>query len=95
MPKRPGITEKISVSVNREDLKILRKRADRVHDGNLSAVIAEIVARAREQENLEGLLEWLGGPGSMTKQEQDEIDRELLGQPRRRHKKARNKKKAA
>lgn len=90
MSKRAGITEKISVSVNRDDLRILKKRAKRLHDGNLSAVIAEIIARAREQEGLADLLDWLGGPASLTKQEEEEIDRELLGQPkvpRRRKKK--------
>ena len=82
MPKRAGITEKISVSVNRDDLRILKKRAKRLHGGNLSAVIAEIIAHAREQEGLADLLDWLGGPASMTKEEEQEIDRELLGQPK-------------
>lgn len=79
MAKRAGITEKISISVNREDLNILKKRAKRLHGGNVSAVIAEIIARAKEQELLTELLDWLGGPGSMTKEEEDEIDLELLG----------------
>jgi hypothetical protein len=82
MAKRAGITEKISVSVDRGDLVILRKRAKRLHGGNVSAVIAEIIARAKEQEGLAELLDWLGGPASMTKSEADEIDRELLGRPK-------------
>lgn len=93
MSKRAGITEKISVSVNRDDLKLLKKRAQRLHDGNLSAVIAEIIARAREQEGLADLLDWLGGPASMTEQEEEAIDRELLGQPK--VSKSRKRKKAA
>ena len=82
MAKRAGVTDKISISVNRDDLRILKKRADRLHNGNLSAVIAEIIARAREQEGLTNLLDWLGGPASMTEREEREIDRELLGSPK-------------
>ena len=91
MSKRAGVNAKISVSVNQDDLRILKKRAKRLHDGNLSAVIAEIIARAREQEGLADLLGWLGGPGLMSKEEEEAIDRELLGQttqPKRRRKKA-------
>ena len=83
MAKRAGVTEKISVSVDRADLAILRKRAKRLHGGNVSAVIAEIIARAKEQEGIAELLDWLGGPASMTKEEEEEIDRELLGSPNR------------
>lgn len=79
MAKRAGVTEKISVSVDRADLAILRKRAKRLHGGNVSAVIAEIIARAKEQEGLADLLDWLGGPAAMTSEEEEEIDRELLG----------------
>lgn len=79
MSSRPGKTEKISISVNREDLALLRRRAKRLHGGNLSAVIAEVIARAKEQDGLENLLEWLGGPAPMTKESAEAIDRELLG----------------
>lgn len=81
MPKRAGVTEKISVSVDRADLAILRKRAKRLHGGNVSAVIAEIIARAKEQEGLAELLDWLGGPAPMTEREAEAIDRELRGLP--------------
>ena len=82
MAKRAGATEKISVSVRRDDLAILKKRAKRLHDGNLSAVIAEIIERAKEQEALNDLLDWLGGPAPMTETEARLVDRELLGDPR-------------
>jgi hypothetical protein len=82
MAKRAGVTEKISVSVDRADLAILRKRAERLHGGNVSAVIAEIIARAKEQEGLAELLDWLGGPAPMTAEEAAEIDGELRGPPR-------------
>lgn len=99
MAKRAGRTERISVSVDRADLAILRKRAKRLHGGNVSAVIAEIIARAKEQEGLADLLDWLGGPATMTLAEQDEIDRELLGLPKASSRKtkarAKSKKRAA
>jgi hypothetical protein len=81
MAKRAGTTAKISVSVDRGDLEILRKRAKRLHDGNVSAVIAEIITRAKEQEGLADLLDWLGGPAPMTDAEAMAVDRELLGHP--------------
>jgi hypothetical protein len=82
MSSRAGITEKISVSVDRADLSILRKRANRLHGGNVSAVIAEIIARAKEQEGLAELLDWLGGPAQMTAEEAADIDGELRGVPK-------------
>ena len=82
MTKRAGVTEKISISIDRADLAILRKRAKRLHGGNLSAVIAEMIARAKQQEALAGLIDWLGGPSPMTKERADEIDRQILGVPR-------------
>jgi hypothetical protein len=82
MAKRAGVTEKISISIHRDDLAILKKRAKRLHNGNLSAVIAEIIARAKEQEGLANLLAWLGGPIELTKEEEEEIDAELLGRPK-------------
>ena len=88
MTKRAGVTEKISISVNRDDLTILRKRARRLHDGNLSAVIAEIIQRAKEQEGLADLLDWLGGPATMTREEEAAVDRELLGKPTKKKKRA-------
>lgn len=88
MAKRVGVTEKISVSVNRDDLTIIRKRAKRLYGGNISAVIAEVIARAKAQEQLSDLLDWLGGPAPMSKQREAEIDRELAGQPRKRKKRA-------
>ncbi len=87
MKARAGVTTKISVSLNREDLKIIRKRAKRLYRGNVSAVIAEIIARARQQEGLADLLDWLGGPLPITKEEEAEIDGELRGQGRQRSKK--------
>ncbi|MBI2395314.1 MAG: hypothetical protein HYV09_37440 [Deltaproteobacteria bacterium] len=88
MAKRAGVTEKISVSVNRDDMAIIRKRAKRLYGGNVSAVIAEVIARAKAQEQLSDLLDWLGGPAPMSKEVEEEIDRELAGQRRKRRTRA-------
>jgi hypothetical protein len=76
MKSRAGVTEKISISIHRDDLKALKKRAKRLHGGNVSAVIAELAADARLLEGMNDLIDWLGGP-SLTDAERKKIDREL------------------
>jgi hypothetical protein len=80
MPKRSGRTEKISVSVRSADLVSLRRRAARLYDGNLSAVISELAADAALLEGMHSLALWLGGP-DLSDEERDEIDRELATAP--------------
>lgn len=76
---RAGSTRKISVSVSHADFALLQRRAESAHGGNVSAVIAEVIERARIQQGLEELVEWLGGPPEMSEAEIAEVDRELLG----------------
>jgi hypothetical protein len=80
MQKRAGITEKISISLDREDLAALKKRAKRLYRGNVSAVIAELAADARLLEGMTELVTWLGGP-TLTDEDRTAIDRELRGDP--------------
>lgn len=87
MQKRAGVTEKISISLNREDLKALKKRAKRLYDGNVSAVIAELAADAKLLEGMNDLVNWLGGP-SLTDADRKKIDRELKGEARATKKKS-------
>lgn len=61
MVKRAGATEKVSVSIPRSDLAALRRRARRLHDGNLSAVISELAADAALLEAMHELVHELGG----------------------------------
>jgi hypothetical protein len=75
MAARAGITEKISISLSRQDLASLKKRAKRLHGGNVSAVIAELAADAALLEGMHELVTWLGGP-SLTDQERATMDRE-------------------
>ncbi len=75
MAKRAGATKKISISVRSSDLAALRRRAHRLYGGNLSAVIAELAADAALFENMENLLESLGG-ATLTDEERAELDRD-------------------
>jgi hypothetical protein len=75
MPKRSGVTEKISISLSRTDLASLKKRAKRLYAGNVSAVIAELAADAALLEGMHELVNWLGGP-SLTDRERAALDRE-------------------
>jgi hypothetical protein len=71
--KRSGSTEKISVSVERTDLAVLRRRARRLYGGNLSAVVAEAARRIREEEGRAALVDWLGPAGEASVEERDTV----------------------
>lgn len=75
MPARRGTTEKVSISLERDVLRALRKRAKRLHDGNLSAVIAELAEDAKLLEGMHELVEFLGGP-SLTEEVDAQLERE-------------------
>ena len=73
---RAGQTEKISVSVARRDLAVLRRRARRLYGGNLSAAVAEGVRHIHEQEGREALVAWLGEAGDASPEEREVIRQE-------------------
>lgn len=79
MTKRAGVTRKVSLSVNREDLAMLKKRAKRLHGGNVSAVFADLIAEIRRREAWDRAVAWYGEPIVLTDDEKTAIDRELLG----------------
>jgi hypothetical protein len=83
-PIRAGKTDKVSVSIDRSDLVILRRRARRLYHGNLSAVVAEGVRRVREEEGREALVAWLGEHGDASAEQRDAIRAEWTGKPRKR-----------
>ncbi len=93
MKKRAGVTEKISISLHREDLKALKKRAKRLHGGNVSAVITELAADAGLLEGMNELVDWLGGP-SLTNDDRERLDREMRGERPASKKKSKSKKAA-
>jgi hypothetical protein len=75
MNKRAGVTEKLSISIHRQDAVALRMRAKRLHGGNLSAVIAEFAADARRLEAQHLLVVQLGG-GLLTDADRRSLDLE-------------------
>jgi hypothetical protein len=91
MPKRPGRTVKLSISIDRVDLKLLEKRAKRVSGGNISAAISETIRIAQEWEGRRALVKWLGeGRGEPSAETMDAIRAEWRGarNPKRRTKAA-------
>ncbi len=79
MKRRGGRTEKISISLDREDLRLLRRRADQLHAGNLSAAVSEGIQRLREELGRQALAEWLGAAGRTTAAARDRIRTEWRG----------------
>jgi hypothetical protein len=65
-------TTKVSVTIDESALAWLRRRAKRVHGGNLSAAIAEAALVARRQEALEAFLREEGVP-ELSERELNEI----------------------
>jgi len=82
--ERSGRTDKISVSLERADLKALRRRARKLYGGNLSAVIAEGVQRIREEEDREALVDWLGDAGRASAEQRGRVRAEWAGERARR-----------
>lgn len=87
MSERAGKTEKISISLERSELAVVRRRARRLYDGNLSAVIAEGVRRVREEEAREEVVRWLGTTGSASNAERDVIRAEWRAESKIKRKK--------
>jgi hypothetical protein len=52
-------TEKVSVSLKKEDLEVLRKRAKRLYGGNLSALLSDFAKLARYEDGADKLVDWL------------------------------------
>jgi hypothetical protein len=70
---------RFSASIQSSSLLVLKRRAKRLHGGNVSAVIAEFAEWAREREGREALSDWLGEAPPLSDRERAEIDREIHG----------------
>jgi hypothetical protein len=68
----------VSISLDRADLAMLRKRAGRLYGGNLSAAVAEGIRRVEEEEGREDLVKWLGDQATTTPEEGASIRAEWL-----------------
>ena len=77
---------KVSISIDEADLALLKKRADKAFEGNVSAAVTEMIGLARELQGRQALLDWLGEfHAEPTKAELDAIRAEWAGaRPRRR-----------
>ena len=84
--KRAGTTEKVSVSLQRDLLKTLKRRAKRLYAGNLSAVLTEVAEAAARLEAQDDLIKHFGW-GPLSDAERAEIDAEWYGLPPKRKKK--------
>ncbi len=86
--RRAGTTEKVSVSLQRELLKTLKRRAKRLYAGNLSAVLTEVAEAAARLEAQDDLISHFGW-GPLSSAEQAEVDAEWYApSPKRRRKTA-------
>ncbi len=86
MKKRAGRTQTVGISVSKETLSLLKARADRLHGGNLSALVSEYAAQAKRDEAFDRAWAWYGGP-EPTPAERLEILSEILGAPKKKAKK--------
>ena len=77
------------MSLDSEDVRALRRRAEMLYGGNLSAAVAEAARRIREEEGREALVAWLGPAAEMTPEEAEAIEAEWRGEaPKRRRRRA-------
>lgn len=74
--RRAGATATFSVSIDRETKATLKARADRLHGGNMSALIAELGREAEKRDAFERIREWAGG-SLLTEEDRETIDAEL------------------
>lgn len=86
LPLRRGAqrTVKICISLDREDLAVVRRRAERVYGGDISKAIAEAVQYLRYEEGREALLEAFGDEAMLTPEGLESIASEwgLAAEPR-------------
>lgn len=91
--QRAGRTVKVSVSLDQNELAALKRRANELYDGNLSAAFAEAARWMQQREARRRLVQKLGGP-TLTREGADAIDAEQAGGPRFEPRKARSKRAA-
>lgn len=78
---RAGRTVKVSVSLDKDDVAALKRRAKESYGGNLSAAFGEAAQWIRQREARRRLINKLGGP-TLTPESAAAIDAEQAGGPR-------------
>jgi len=76
--KRAGKTVKVSVSLDADDVAVLKRRARESYGGNLSAAFSEAACWIRQREARQRLVDMLGGP-TLTPDIAAAIDTEQAG----------------
>ncbi len=79
---------KVSISIEESDLVWLKRRAQRLHGGNISAAIADSVRQLRHHEAVSALLDRLHAP-KLSSAEVEALGAELVGKRPTPHRKRR------
>ena len=74
--RRAGATETVGVSLDSGTKRTLKKLAAQKHQGNVSALIAEMAEEAVRQAAFEKAWAWYGGP-KLTDEVRSSVDAEL------------------
>jgi hypothetical protein len=74
MKKRPGGTTHLSISLPTREAAILRRRAKRVYDGNVSRVVSDAVQYISYEEGRDALIASFGKRGKPTPAEAAKLD---------------------
>jgi len=74
MKKRPGGTTHLSISLPTEEVKLLKRRAKRVHGGNVSRAISEAIRYLAYEEGRDAMIASFGRRGTPTEKEAAALD---------------------
>lgn len=82
MPRNKGPVETFSVSVDAKTKRLLKKHADRLFGGNMSALISAFGREAEKRDALDWLVRDSGG-SKLTDELRAELDAEFRGTTKR------------
>ena len=74
MKKRLGGTTHLSISIPTDEAKILKRRAKRAYDGNVSRVVSDAIRYIAYEEGRDALIASFGEKGKPTLAEAAELD---------------------
>jgi len=74
MKRRPGGTTHLSISLPTEEAKMLRRRARRIYDGNVSRVVSDAIRYIAYEEGRDALITSFRGKGKPTPAEAAQLD---------------------
>jgi hypothetical protein len=72
--KMPGGTTHLSISLPTEEVKLLKRRAKRVHGGNVSRAISEAIRYLAYEEGRDALLAAFGNKTKVSAKEAARLD---------------------